>query len=69
MAINVQVKRLGRIKSKMRTDLWPPPPMLPEGFVRRFPELKTFNDDMKRWAERLRNMTEPDANDQVDPCS
>jgi len=56
MALNSQVKRLGRVRSSVRADMWPPPPMLPEAFVRKFPELKTYNDDMRRWAERVRNM-------------
>lgn len=63
MSIQSQVRRLGRVQQKIRTDLWPDPPQLPESFVKRFPELEKFNEDLRQWNERIRNSTEMDASD------
>jgi hypothetical protein len=63
MAINSQVKRLVKIRSQQRSDPWPEPPLLPPEIVAKFPELRLFNEAMKLWSERVRNLTEPDTRD------
>jgi len=63
MSMESQVRRLGRVRQKIRTDLWPDPPQLPESFVKRFPELRQFNEDIQQWNERIRNASEIDPED------
>jgi len=71
-AVNVQVTRLARVRTKVRTDLWPDAPQLPESFVRRFPELREFNDELRRFVELVREATEVESSDSAgstDSCS
>lgn len=60
MAMPSQVVRISRVRQKVRTDLWPAAPQLPEKFVKRFPELEQFNRDLETFVEQMRNATEPD---------
>lgn len=71
-SVNVQVTRLARVRTKVRADLWPDAPQLPEEFVKRFPELAQFNDEMRRFVELVREATENESADDVgasDSCS
>ena len=61
MADNVQASRLVRRSTKVRSDLWPDAPQLPETFLQRFPELRPFNEQMTRFVELVREATEADA--------
>lgn len=60
MGMRSSVVRLARVRQKIRMDLWPDAPQLPESFIRRFPELQEFNEELKLFVERMRNATEPD---------
>jgi len=68
MPINVQVTRLGRVRQRVRTDLWPDPPMLPDSICERFPELRKFNEDMKLWSERVKNAWEFEPETTTEVC-
>lgn len=69
MAINAQVVRLGRVRQRVRVDLWPDPPQIPEEMVRRFPELRKFNEDFRLWSERVKNAWEfePETTEELCP--
>lgn len=71
MAMPSQVVRIARIRQKVRTDLWPEAPQLPEKFVKRFPELEQFNEDLRTFVQQMRNATEPDdtAFSDTEPCA
>lgn len=60
MPINTQVKRLVHVRSRNVSDAWPEVPQVHPRLVERFSELGDFNRDLKLWAERLRNLIEPD---------
>lgn len=60
MPANPQVVRQGRVRQKIRTDLWPDAPQIPQGMVDKFPELGDFNEQMRDFVEKIRNSTEPD---------
>lgn len=60
MPMQSAVVRLARVRQKIRTDLWPDAPQIPESMVKRFPELEKFNEDMRTFVEIIRNSTEPD---------
>ena len=71
MSMPSQVVRQARVRQKMRTDLWPKAPQLPESMIRRFPELEKYNQDMDEFVKKLRNATEadPEALTSSDPCN
>jgi hypothetical protein len=60
MAMQSSVVRISRVRQKIRTDLWPDAPQIPDTMVKRFPELAQFNEDLRLFVERIRNATEPD---------
>ena len=69
MSIPIQVRRLSRVRQKVRSDLWPEVPQIPEEMTRRFTEFRKFNQDLKLWSERLKNLWEfePETTEEVCP--
>lgn len=68
MPLSDQVKRLGRVRSKIRTDLWPDIPQIQGPILDKFVELRKFNEDMRLWSEQIRNMTELEGDPTADIC-
>lgn len=69
MAVNAQVLRIARVRQKVRTDLWPDAPQIPDSMTDRFPELRKFNEDMKLWVEQIKNAWEfePESSSEICP--